>query len=122
VSVPPLSDAERAGLREVLAVEREGVLRRLSSLERTFEQMVDAADLEPPDDEHDPEGTTAYERAQVTSLAAEARVRLAELDRALVDIDGRGYGICQRCGQPIGLPRLQAMPGTTRCVRCVALP
>jgi len=122
VSVPPLSDAERAGLREVLAVEREGVVRRLSSLERTFEQMVDAADLEPPDDEHDPEGTTAYERAQVTSLAAEARVRLAELDRALVDIDGRGYGICQRCGQPIGLPRLQAMPGTTRCVRCVALP
>ena len=122
MSVPPLSDAERAGLREVLAVEREGVVRRLSSLERTFEQMVDAADLEPPDDEHDPEGTTAYERAQVTSLAAEARVRLAELDRALVDIDGRGYGICQRCGQPIGLPRLQAMPGTTRCVRCVALP
>jgi RNA polymerase-binding transcription factor DksA len=118
----PLSHAERAALREVLAVERDRALRRLSSLERTFEQMVDAADLEPPDDEHDPEGTTAYERAQVTSLAAEARVRLAELDRALAEIDGQDYGVCRRCGQPIGLPRLQALPATTRCVRCVALP
>jgi RNA polymerase-binding transcription factor DksA len=122
VPFAPLSDAERAALREVLAVERDRALRRLSSLEHTFEQMVDAADLEPPDDEHDPEGTTAYERAQVTSLAAEARVRLAELDRALAKIDDQGYGVCLRCGQPIGWPRLQAMPGTTRCVCCVASP
>jgi DnaK suppressor protein len=122
VSSAPLSDAERAALRETLAVERDAAVRRLSSLERTFEQMVDAADLEPPDDEHDPEGTTAYERAQVTSLAAEARVRLAALDRALTEIDDQSYGICQRCGHPIGLPRLQAMPETTRCVHCVPLP
>jgi DnaK suppressor protein len=122
VSFAPLSDAERAALREVLAVERDAAVRRLSSLERTFEQMVDAADLEPPDDEHDPEGTTAYERAQVTSLAAEARIRLAALDRALIEIDDQSYGTCQRCGHPIGMPRLQAMPETTRCVRCVTLP
>ena len=108
-----LTDAERAALRELVAVERARAQRRLSSLERTFDEMIDAADLEPPDDEHDPEGTTAYERAQVTSLAAEARVRLTQLDRALTEIDDEGYGACQRCGQPIGWPRLQAQPGTT---------
>jgi DnaK suppressor protein len=65
-----------------VAVERARAQRRLSSLERTFDEMIDAADLEPPDDEHDPEGTTAYEHAQITSLAAEARTRLTQLDRA----------------------------------------
>jgi RNA polymerase-binding transcription factor len=122
VPAPPLTDAERAALRELVTAERDRAQRRLSSLERTFDEMVEAADLEPPDDEHDPEGTTAYERAQVTSLAAEARARLTQLDRALTEIDDEGYGACQRCGQPIGWPRLQARPGTTRCVRCAASP
>jgi RNA polymerase-binding transcription factor DksA len=120
VVVPPLDDAERAALRELIATERARTQRRLASLERTFDEMVDAADLEPPDDEHDPEGTTAYERAQVTSLATEARAQLTQLDRALTEIDDKSYGACRRCGQPIGWPRLQALPETTRCVRCAA--
>jgi RNA polymerase-binding transcription factor DksA len=114
----PLTDAERGALRELLDVERDLARRRLASLERTLDEMIDAADLEPPDDEHDPEGTTAYERAQVTSLAGEARGRLAELDRALVEIDDGLYGACRTCGGPIGWPRLQARPGTSRCVTC----
>jgi DnaK suppressor protein len=122
VSAAPLTDAERAALRELVAVERARAQRRLSSLERTFDEMVEAADLEPPDDEHDPEGTTAYERAQITSLAAEAPARLTQLDRALTEIDDEGYGACQRCGQPIGWPRLEARPGTTRCMRCAVSP
>jgi RNA polymerase-binding transcription factor DksA len=117
-----LSDAEREALGELLAAERERAARRLAALERTFDEMVDAADLEPPDDEHDPEGTTAYERAQVTSLAAEARARLAQLERALAEIDDEGYGACRRCGRPIGWPRLQAVPGTTHCIDCAAQP
>ena len=120
--VAPLTEIERAALRELVVVERARAQQRLSSLERTFDEMVDAADLEPPDDEHDPQGTTAYERAQVASLAAEARARLTQLDRALTEVDDEGYGACQRCGQPIGWPRLQALPGTTCCVRCAVSP
>jgi len=118
VPARPLTDAERGALRELLGAERARAQRRLSSLERTFDEMVEAADLEPPDDEHDPEGTTAYERAQVTSLATEARDRLTQLELALTEIDDEGYGACRLCGEPIGWPRLQALPGTTRCMRC----
>jgi RNA polymerase-binding transcription factor len=84
VPAAPLTDAERAAPRELVAAERARAQRRLSSLERTFDEMIDAADLEPPDDE--------------------------------------GYGVCQRCEQPIGWPRLQAQPGTIRCIRCAASP
>jgi RNA polymerase-binding transcription factor DksA len=102
--------------------EQDRTRARLASLERTFDEMVAAADLEPPDDEHDPEGTTAYERAQVTSLAAEARTQLTHLARALTAIDDGTYGTCHRCGTPIALPRLHTLPATPHCVTCATLP
>ncbi len=116
------TDQERAALRERLLAERENAERRLVELERTFDELVAAADLEPPDDEHDPDGTTAYERAQVTSLAAATHRRREELDRALAALDsgGDGYGICELCGGPIGVERLEALPGATWCVSCAA--
>jgi DnaK suppressor protein len=98
------------GLRD----ERERVAARLASLERSFAELVDAADLEPPDDEHDPDGTTAYERAQVSSLAAEARARLAEIDAALRR--GGARTNCESCGDEIGEERMHALPGVRRCV------
>lgn len=114
----PVSDAEKQALRGQLVAEHTLAARRLAALERTFDELVDAADLEPPDDEHDPDGTTAYERAQVTSLAAAARATMNDLDRALAAIDDEGYGACETCGRPIGMARLQALPGATRCVTC----
>ena len=113
-----LSEAARDELRRMVVEERDRTAARLAALEQTFAELVAAADLEPPDDEHDPDGTTAYERAQVSSLAAEARVRLDALDAALaVDTD---LGTCAACGGEIGWERLQALPGTRHCVTCVA--
>jgi DnaK suppressor protein len=103
---------------EALRAERARVAARLTALERSFAELVAAADLEPPDDEHDPDGTTAYERAQVSSLAAEARARLAEIDRAFET--GADLTICESCGDEIGAERMQALPGTRRCVACAA--
>ncbi len=99
---------------------QESTQRRLAGLERTFDELVAAADLEPPDDEHDPDGTTAFERAQVTALAADARSQLAELDRALDAIDGGHYGWCVTCGRPIGAARLGTVPATVECVECAS--
>lgn len=39
---------------------------------------------------------------------------------ALERIDQGTYGICQRCGQPIALARLEALPYTPYCVTCEA--
>ena len=116
----PLSPDERETLRARLDAERAQVRRQLASLEQTFDELVAAADLEPPDDEHDPEGTTAYERAQVTSLAEAARRRVDDLDRALAAVDDERFGSCERCGRPIGRERLEAVPATRRCVACAA--
>lgn len=113
-----LSETERGELRRRLVEDRDRTAEGLASLERTFTELVAAADLEPPDDEHDPDGTTAYERAQVTSLAAEARARLTALDAALATDDD--LGVCTACGADVGWERLLAVPGTRACVTCAA--
>jgi len=116
----PLDEHERAALRTELAEERARVADQVAGLDRTFRELVDAADLEPPDDEHDPDGTTAYERAQVSSLARAARAQLADLDRSLAEVDDAAFGACASCGRPIGLERLRAVPGTRTCIACAA--
>ena len=116
-----LTPEQKARLAGDLAAERERAVAQLAALELTFRELVDAADLEPPDDEHDPDGTTAYERAQVTSLARITRGHLAELDRALAAVEADpAFGRCATCGRPIGFERLQALPGTDRCITCAS--
>lgn len=115
-----LSAAERAALGRLLSEERARLEAAAAGLARSFEDMMDRAEVEPADDEHDPDGTTAYERAQLSSLAESARRRLAEIDQALASLDAPSFGRCQSCGESIGLARLEALPGTPRCVRCAA--
>lgn len=71
------------------------------------------------DDEHDPEGATiGFERAQLTALLAGARQRIADVDDALRRVDEATYGVCERCGQPIGDERLAARPFARFCMAC----
>lgn len=105
----------------MLAAERAQTLSRLEALERAFEEFVGYSDGTPPDDEHDPEGTTvAWERGQTAALRDQARTRLEDIDRALRRLEEGSYGRCELCGGPIGSERLAARPSTVRCVSCAA--
>jgi len=44
--------------------------------------------------------------------------RLAKLKMALSKIDEPNFGICDRCGNAIALPRLMYMPESDSCVHC----
>jgi len=43
---------------------------------------------------------------------------LTKIDQALEGIDNGTFGICEECGQAIGLKRLEARPVTTMCIEC----
>ncbi len=107
--------------RARLAADRSATTERLAGLEREFAAVVESASQANTDDEHDPEGATiAYERQHIAALASQARGRLAEIDAALRRLDEGGFGVCERCGQPIGAERLEARPAASTCVRCAA--
>lgn len=58
------------------------------------------------------------ERGKVLVLIDRLRSQLREVERALGKMDKGTYGLCERCGQPIGPERLEALPYSTLCVSC----
>ncbi|WPB95059.1 TraR/DksA family transcriptional regulator [Streptomyces malaysiensis] len=111
--------AERETIRERLVAERAGTSARIAALNREFDGIVAANALVAVDDEHDPEGSsTAFERAHVASLLAQARDHLTALDEALERLDRDDYGRCAVCGERIPAERLEARPAADTCVRC----
>ena len=65
----------------------------------------------------------ATETAELENrMAMEKRIldQLAEVDSALAKFDKGNYGVCENCGQPIGLDRLEALPQATLCMNCKA--
>ncbi|RWZ68598.1 molecular chaperone DnaK [Labedella populi] len=71
------------------------------------------------DDEHDPEGETlSAQWSQAEGLRVGLAQELAELDRALERVAAGTYGICARCGRPIGDERLAARPTAELCIAC----
>jgi RNA polymerase-binding transcription factor DksA len=105
--------------REVLLGERERARQRVAALEREFAGLAEAASAAGTDDEHDPEGATlAFERQHAAALLEAAREQVTAVDDALRRLAEGRYGVCERCGQPIGAERLAARPVAVTCVRC----
>lgn len=110
---------EHSAARAALQAGRARTAELAVSLECELARIVAAAQAANGDDEHDPEGATiAYERQHTAALLDGARDRLADIDAALLRLDGGRYGSCERCGQPIGVRRLAARPAARYCTRC----
>jgi RNA polymerase-binding transcription factor DksA len=106
----------------MLLTERARAQRRAAALDREFAGIAEAAAEPGTDDEHDPEGATlAFERQHTAALLAQAQDQIAEIDSAIGRLDESTYGICVRCGQPVGKDRLAARPTAATCVRCARL-
>ncbi len=100
-----------ATAREVLLAEQERARQRVVALEREFTGLAEAASSAGTDDEHDPEGATlAFERQHAAALLEAAREQVTAFDAALERLAEGRYGVCDRCGQPIGEDRLAARP------------
>jgi len=105
--------------RAELLAERRQTQARLAALERDFASSVAAAQAANADDEHDPEGVTlAFERQHVAALIDAARDQLRLIEAAIARVDAGTYGLCSRCGAPIGAERLAARPAASTCIAC----
>ncbi len=65
--------------------------------------------------------------SQETDIALELRNRdrerklLRKISQSMALIDSDDYGFCEKCGEEIGLRRLEARPTATLCVDCKTL-
>jgi DnaK suppressor protein len=60
--------------------------------------------------------TVTFDRELDEGLEEGAQQTLAQIDRALARLNEGTYGICERCGKPIGEERLRARPWATLCI------
>lgn len=64
------------------------------------------------------EASEASELEKRLALEKKLRGTLAEIEHALEKYESGTYGLCDSCGQPIELTRLQALPQANLCLSC----
>jgi DnaK suppressor protein len=73
------------------------------------------------DDEEFAEADSVHvERDRVLALRAQTRLRLDEIEAALLRLESGAYGACRTCRRPIPVARLEAVPEATQCVGCAS--
>lgn len=98
-------------------------------IERLREELAEAnAELDEIADEasHPPEaelggGSSGYSTWQTAVvLRQHVENRIEEIEAALDRAEKGLYGVCEVCGDPIPVERLELMPYTTHCVKCAS--
>jgi RNA polymerase-binding protein DksA len=113
----PWTEAELAEVRKLLEIEAKRLREEISDAEDGIAEMLRNSTDTGGEDQADT-GSKTFEREHEMSLAASHREILGQTERALARIDDGTYGICERCGNPIGKARLQAFPRATLCMTC----
>lgn len=111
------TEAEIAELLDQLATEAAALRADIERAESDIASRLGDAVGDAGDDQADV-GAKTFEREHELALTHNARELLAQNERAIARIEGRTYGTCESCGEPIGKARLQAFPRATLCVSC----
>jgi DnaK suppressor protein len=106
---------DEAGLRRILEEQRVNLRREIAEQGAApdADEVAFAQDTGFSDRSHSTE-----ERSRLISLVRALRSNLRLVDRALTKMDAGTYGICERCGRPIGPERLEALPWAMLCIDC----
>lgn len=56
--------------------------------------------------------------AVLAGIGEATKQELAQINRALAQLDQGTYGHCSSCGEPIGPRRMQALPYSDLCISC----
>lgn len=104
-----------------LEAERLAARRLVDDLRTELAGILGDQEANPPDDEHDIDGSSVgYERARVLALLAAAERQIEELDAVADRIAEGSYGRCEQCRRPIPEDRLTALPTARCCFSCAA--
>jgi DnaK suppressor protein len=110
-----IDDALRADLRVALEEQRDNLRKEIADQGGDPDSDDAAIDVERgfADSAH-----STAERARLIAVMKALRSNLRWVDRAMKKMDLGTYGTCERCGNPIPVERLEALPWAILCVDC----
>jgi len=105
--------------RDRLLEERKRASDALEYLQQENQGLLDDEHEEIQSDNHPADdATSTYDRELDATLEGNEERAIEAIDAALKRIEAGTYGICSKCGEPIGAERLEAVPWTTQCIDC----
>ena len=99
--------------KKILLKEREDIIGEVKQISESSKEMGQDGIQDIGD-----EAANIYNKQILLSLNENERMRLQEVDESLDRIENGTYGICEECGEPIGLKRLEVRPVAKYCVPC----
>ena len=108
--------------RKRLETERDNLEAQIAEYEREIEEarMTEASSDRSPDPGNAEASSAKLEYAKELSIEQNTIDLLGKVRHALARIDAGSYGICESCGRPIPVERLDALPYATLCVECAS--
>jgi DnaK suppressor protein len=100
--------------KKILLKEREQTVGEVKQIVESSKEMGQDGIQDIGD-----EAANIYNKQVLLSLNENERTRLQEVDEALDHIGNGTYGICEECGGPISLKRLEVRPVAKYCVPCL---
>lgn len=96
------------------------LLERKKELVKSAEVTRETGMVFDPDDLPDEVDLASSEADQSMNLLLRDRERVLvkKIDKALAKIEQGDYGVCESCGEDIGVKRLEARPVTDLCIKC----
>ena len=102
-----------------LAVSRDRLQQRLSQLMKRAGEIE--SDLRKPQNPDWEERATEIENDEVLeTLDSSTLDEVKQIQEALERVNAGTYGVCLRCGQPVGDKRLEAVPHAATCISCAS--
>lgn len=110
-----MDQTQLESFRQRLEDERAGIERQLGEYGAAANEEGMAVRV---DEGFADSAQATAERSEIVSTIEQLRSAHADVMAALVRIDDGTYGKCERCGQPIPIERLEALPTASLCVSC----
>ena len=102
--------------KKLLVDERDRLAReRHVAMQEDTESGLELSDY----DNHPADAASeTFERTKNHALDENFKEMIGGIDEALRKIENGTYGTCDRCGEPINVERLKAIPYATLCIDC----
>lgn len=100
-------------IKKKLVKQREDLL---SEAEHTLTTKINAEKESFPDPTD--QAVAELDSNFLLRLRGREQKLLKKIDEAISRIDSGTYGVCESCGGPISVKRLEARPVTTLCIEC----
>jgi DnaK suppressor protein len=105
-----MDDLDTSAIRAALLDERRRLLEDVAETIQAPGQMTYGSQAAA--------ASQVFEQLRDLALRDRATQHLELVDAAIARLDAETYGVCLRCGRPVPVGRLEALPWAAHCIDC----